>query len=70
MLTWPDTGLPQLDNFHSLVALDTTNRKNANIFGHPSWVYKAVDAKTGFIRCLRRLEGESTSFTGYRESQV
>ncbi|SPO03808.1 related to poly(A)-specific ribonuclease [Cephalotrichum gorgonifer] len=52
-----NTGLPQLDNFHSLVALDTTNRKNANTFGYPSWVYKAVDGKTGFIRCLRRLEG-------------
>ncbi|CAI4218261.1 unnamed protein product [Parascedosporium putredinis] len=52
-----NTGLPQLDNFHSLVALDTSNRKNASPFGYPSWVYKAVDGKTGHIRCLRRLEG-------------
>ncbi|KOS22290.1 PAB-dependent poly(A)-specific ribonuclease subunit PAN3 [Escovopsis weberi] len=49
--------LPQLDNYHSLVALDTTHRKNANVFGYPSWVYKATSSKTGNIYCLRRLEG-------------
>uniref|UniRef100_A0A8H7TVJ1 PAN2-PAN3 deadenylation complex subunit PAN3 n=1 Tax=Bionectria ochroleuca TaxID=29856 RepID=A0A8H7TVJ1_BIOOC len=53
----PNSQLPQLDNYHSLVALDTTHRKNANIFGYPSWVYKATSTKSGRIYCLRRLEG-------------
>ncbi|KAF4976758.1 hypothetical protein FZEAL_6615 [Fusarium zealandicum] len=53
----PNSQLPQLDNYHSLVPLDTTHRKNANIFGYPSWVYKATATKTGNLYCLRRLEG-------------
>lgn len=53
----PNSHLPQLDNYHSLVALDMTQRKNANIFGYPSWVYKATSSKTGKLYCLRRLEG-------------
>lgn len=53
----PNSQLPQLDNYHSLVALDTTHRKNANVFGYPSWVYKATSTKTGNLYCLRRLEG-------------
>jgi PAB-dependent poly(A)-specific ribonuclease subunit 3 len=53
----PNSQLPQLDHYHSLVALDTTHRKNANIFGYPSWVYKATSSKTGRLYCLRRLEG-------------
>ncbi|KFA76223.1 hypothetical protein S40288_07672 [Stachybotrys chartarum IBT 40288] len=55
--TMPNSQLPQLDNFHSLVALDTSHRKNASIFGYPSWVYKACSKKTGHFYCLRRLEG-------------
>jgi PAB-dependent poly(A)-specific ribonuclease subunit 3 len=53
----PNSQLPQLDNYHSLVALDTTHRKNAGIFGYPSWVYKATSSKDGKLYCLRRLEG-------------
>ncbi|PHH82707.1 hypothetical protein CDD82_5062 [Ophiocordyceps australis] len=53
----PNSQLPQLDNYHSLVALDTTHRKNASIFGYPSWVYKAISSKSGHIYSLRRLEG-------------
>lgn len=53
----PELQLPQLDNYHSLVALDTTHRKNAVIFGHTSWVYKAMSTKNGNMYCLRRLEG-------------
>lgn len=54
----PNSQLPQLDNFHSLVALDTTtHRKSASLFGHTSWVYKATSIKTGRLYCLRRLEG-------------
>lgn len=53
----PNSQLPHLDNYHSLVALDTSHRKNASIFGYPSWVYKATSTKTGKLYCLRRLEG-------------
>ncbi|KAF5656672.1 poly(A)-specific ribonuclease [Fusarium heterosporum] len=53
----PNSQLPQLDNYHNLVPLDTTHRKNANIFGYPSWVYKATANKNGNLYCLRRLEG-------------
>ncbi|CAM1501597.1 Fc.00g035810.m01.CDS01 [Cosmosporella sp. VM-42] len=53
----PASHLPQFENYHSLVPLDTTHRKNANIFGYPSWVYKATSTKTGHLYCLRRLEG-------------
>lgn len=53
----PNSQLPILDNFHSLVALDTTHRKNASLFGHTSWIYKATSSKSGRIYSLRRLEG-------------
>ncbi|KAG6020946.1 hypothetical protein E4U41_002675 [Claviceps citrina] len=53
----PNSQLPQMENYHSLVPLDTTHRKNASIFGYPSWVYKAISSKTGHLYCLRRLEG-------------
>ncbi|QUC21824.1 uncharacterized protein UV8b_06065 [Ustilaginoidea virens] len=53
----PSSQLPQMDNYHSLVPLDTSHRKNANVFGYPSWVYKATSTKTGNVYCLRRLEG-------------
>jgi PAB-dependent poly(A)-specific ribonuclease subunit 3 len=53
----PNSQLPQLDNYHSLVALDTTHKKSANIYGFPSWVYKATSIKNGNMYCLRRLEG-------------
>ncbi|OAR02084.1 hypothetical protein LLEC1_05010 [Akanthomyces lecanii] len=53
----PNSQLPQLDNYHSLVALDTSQRKNVSIFGYPSWVYKVTSSKTGNNYCLRRIEG-------------
>ncbi|KAG8406334.1 PAB-dependent poly(A)-specific ribonuclease subunit 3, variant 2 [Metarhizium acridum] len=53
----PNSQLPQMENYHSLVALDTSQRKNANAFSYPSWVYKATSSKTGNLYCLRRLEG-------------
>ena len=53
----PNSQLPQLDNYHSLVPLDTTHRKNPSIFGFSSWVYKANSLKKGRVFCLRRLEG-------------
>ena len=50
---------PQIDHFHSLVPLDTTNQKNATLFGYPSWIYKAVSSKDGNTYALRRLEGKA-----------
>jgi PAB-dependent poly(A)-specific ribonuclease subunit 3 len=52
-----DSQLPVLDNYHSLVALDTSHHKSATVFGYPSWVYKATSSKNGNLYCLRRLEG-------------
>ncbi|RKU40338.1 PAB-dependent poly(A)-specific ribonuclease subunit 3, variant 2 [Coniochaeta pulveracea] len=55
--TMPNSPLPQLEKYHSLFPLDTSNRKNTAIFGYPSWVFKAVSSKDGKYYCLRRLEG-------------
>ena len=53
----PNSQLPRLDSYHSLVPLDTSNRKNPTVFGYSTWVYKAMSSKHGRIYCLRRLEG-------------
>ncbi|KAL2146987.1 hypothetical protein VTI28DRAFT_1283 [Corynascus sepedonium] len=53
----PNSGLPQLERWHSLFPLDTNNRKNTSSFGYPSWVYKAQNSRTGRHYALRRLEG-------------
>lgn len=53
----PNSQLPNLDNFHTLVALDTSHHKSATVFGFPGWVYKATSSKNGKMYCLRRLEG-------------
>jgi PAB-dependent poly(A)-specific ribonuclease subunit 3 len=53
----PNSGLPQLERWHSLFPLDTNNRKNTTSFGYPSWVYKAQNSRTGRHYALRRLEG-------------
>lgn len=55
--TMPNSQLPTLDNYHSLVALDTSHHKNTAVFGYPSWVYKATSSKNGNLYTLRRLEG-------------
>ncbi|KAI9795510.1 MAG: PAB-dependent poly(A)-specific ribonuclease subunit 3 [Piccolia ochrophora] len=54
----PSSALPaQIDHFHSLVPLDTSNQKNTSVFGYPTWIYKAVSSKDGNLYALRRLEG-------------
>ncbi|TVY46335.1 PAN2-PAN3 deadenylation complex subunit PAN3 [Lachnellula occidentalis] len=53
----PNSQLPTVDPYHSLVALDTSHRKSAAVFGYPSWIYKATSIKNGHMYCLRRLEG-------------
>lgn len=59
LLITEDSQLPTLDNFHTLVALDTSHQKSATVFGFPGWVYKATSSKNGKMYCLRRLEGEN-----------
>ncbi|KKA26359.1 hypothetical protein TD95_003838 [Thielaviopsis punctulata] len=49
--------LPEIDDYHSLVALDTSPRSNINLFGYSTWVYKAGSLKDDRTYCLRRLEG-------------
>ena len=69
-----DSQLPTLDNYHTLVALDTSHHKSATAFGFPGWVYKATSSKNGKMYCLRRLEGKDLwtlprqplTLTGYR----
>ncbi|KAI9849882.1 MAG: PAB-dependent poly(A)-specific ribonuclease subunit 3 [Sclerophora amabilis] len=56
----PNSTLPShIDHFHSLVPLDTTNQKNASLFGHSSWIYKTLSSKDGKLYALRRLEGNN-----------
>lgn len=53
----PNSTLPTLEQYHSLVCLDTSQQKNQSLFGYQSWVYKAVSSKDGNTYALRRLEG-------------
>ncbi|KAF2749573.1 hypothetical protein M011DRAFT_457016 [Sporormia fimetaria CBS 119925] len=48
--------LPPIEQYHSLVCLDTVQNKNQSLFGYQSWVYKAVSGKDGNTYALRRLE--------------
>lgn len=52
-----NSSLPPIEQFHSLVCLDTTQHKTQSLFGYQSWVYKAVSSKDGNNYALRRLEG-------------
>lgn len=69
MLTLSDSGLPQLERWHSLFPLDTSNRKNTSSFGYPSWVYKAQNSRTGRHYALRRLEGMQRNLSPWRIKQ-
>jgi PAB-dependent poly(A)-specific ribonuclease subunit 3 len=53
----PNSQLPSVDHYHTLVALDTSHHKSVAVFAYPSWVYKATSSKNGNSYCLRRLEG-------------
>lgn len=68
MLTVIDSQLPTLDNYHTLVALDTSHQKSATVFGFPGWVYKATSSKNGKMYCLRRLEGMAPG--GYVDFEI
>ncbi|KAF2259909.1 hypothetical protein CC78DRAFT_536747 [Lojkania enalia] len=52
----PNSSLPPIEQYHSLVCLDTTQHKNQSVFGYQSWIYKAVSSKDGNTYALRRLE--------------
>jgi PAB-dependent poly(A)-specific ribonuclease subunit 3 len=51
-----NSSLPIIEQYHSLVCLDTAHNKNQSLFGYPSWVYKAMSSKDGNAYTLRRLE--------------
>lgn len=53
----PNSQLPTVEPYHTLVALDTQHQKSAVIFGLPAWVYKATNMKNGHTYCLRRIAG-------------
>lgn len=52
----PNSTLPHIEQYHSLLCLDTAQNKSQSLFGYPSWVYKAVSSKDGNVYTLRRLE--------------
>ncbi|KAI1299695.1 hypothetical protein F5Y03DRAFT_365325 [Xylaria venustula] len=53
----PGIQSPSLQQYHSLVPLDTKLKNTAGIFGLPTWVWKATSRKNGNVYCLRRVEG-------------
>jgi PAB-dependent poly(A)-specific ribonuclease subunit 3 len=57
--TIPNLHLPaHIENYHSLVPLDT-NQKSSNILGgYQSWIYKAQSSSNGKFFALRRIEGK------------
>lgn len=48
---------PNIEHFHSLVALDLGSQKTPSTFGYPSNVYKATSSKDGNCYVLRRIAG-------------
>ncbi|KAF2726055.1 hypothetical protein K431DRAFT_214020 [Polychaeton citri CBS 116435] len=55
--TFANSMLPNVEHFHSLVALDTSNQRGPSTFGYPSHLYKATSSKDGNHYVLRRIEG-------------
>jgi PAB-dependent poly(A)-specific ribonuclease subunit 3 len=55
----PDSQLPNhIENYHTLVPLDTTHHKGSSVFGgYTTWVYKAQSSQNGHFYALRRVEG-------------
>lgn len=69
--TLPHSTLPaQVDIYHSLFPLDTSQQRNVALFGYQSWMYKAVSGKDGHTYALRRLEGyKLTNEQAVRQNQ-
>ncbi|KAK5302377.1 PAB-dependent poly(A)-specific ribonuclease subunit 3 [Exophiala xenobiotica] len=56
--TLPNSQLPShIENYHSLVPLDTSHKSSAIFGGYTSWVYKAQSNANGHFFALRRIEG-------------
>lgn len=57
--TLPNSQLPaHIENYHSLVPLDTSHHKGSSIFGgYSSWIYKAQSSQNGQFYAIRRIEG-------------
>jgi PAB-dependent poly(A)-specific ribonuclease subunit 3 len=57
--TLPNSQLPaQVENYHSLVPLDTSHHKGSGIFGgYNSWIYKVQSSQSGQFYAIRRVEG-------------
>ncbi|KKY20858.1 putative pab-dependent polyspecific ribonuclease subunit pan3 [Phaeomoniella chlamydospora] len=56
--TLPSSQLPaQIENYHSLVPLDTHNQRSKLAFDFPTYLYKAQSSKDGNYYCLRRISG-------------
>jgi len=48
---------PAIAHFHTLYPLDTSQTKNASLYGHPTSIYKAKSSQDGRYYALRRVEG-------------
>ncbi|KIV82494.1 hypothetical protein PV11_04602 [Exophiala sideris] len=56
--TLPNSQLPShIENYHSLVPLDTNHKSSTLFGGYHSWVYKAQSSANGHFFALRRIEG-------------
>ncbi|KIW87050.1 uncharacterized protein Z519_12347 [Cladophialophora bantiana CBS 173.52] len=54
----PNSQLPNhIENYHSLVPLDTAHKSSTIFGGYTSWVYKAQSSANGHFFALRRIEG-------------
>ncbi|KAL8776928.1 MAG: hypothetical protein Q9194_002844 [Teloschistes cf. exilis] len=57
LMTIPNSSLPAIAHYHSLVPLIHNSQKNAGVFGYLSHAYKATSGNDGKAYCLRRLQG-------------
>ncbi|KAL8667947.1 MAG: hypothetical protein Q9202_000412 [Teloschistes flavicans] len=58
LMTIPNSSLPTIAHYHSLVPLIHNSQKNnAGLFGYLSHAYKATSGNDGKAYCLRRLQG-------------
>lgn len=56
--TLPGSSLPEYVHvYHSLVPIETNMERSTQVFGYPTWAYKATSSKDGRVYCLRRIVG-------------
>ncbi|KAH8648385.1 PAB-dependent poly(A)-specific ribonuclease subunit PAN3 [Xylariales sp. PMI_506] len=56
-LVLPNSQLPAVSHYHSLVPLDSPKGGHSIFGNYVCWVYKATSKKNGNVYCLRRLQG-------------